>query len=112
MSGPYYILNEEKETVRVDVMQWAQWFHDKGKLRLIQVTELPDGLKVSTVFIGIDHSFGLSDSPKVFETMVFNGDDSIFCERCATYDQALAQHESAIDWANDKDCPCADCTPN
>jgi hypothetical protein len=51
-----------------------------------------DGVTVSTVWLGLDHSFG--DGPLlIFETMVFDADgDDNDCWRYTTESQALAGH--------------------
>ncbi len=51
--------------------------------------------RVSTVFLGLDHSFG-GDMPMLFETMVFFGPHSLWCARCSTWDQAEAQHQDGV----------------
>jgi len=46
---------------------------------------------VSTVFLGLDHSYG-SEGPIVFETMVFENDQSKDCFRYSTWDEAVEGH--------------------
>lgn len=57
-------------------------------------TELVSGVLVSTVFLYIDHGYGQSDKPILFETMVFSKDDSENekCTRYSTYKQAVEGH--------------------
>lgn len=52
------------------------------------------GYWVSTVFLGVDHSFGRSSRPVLFETMLFdkNG-ESLNMRRCSTWDEAVEQHK-------------------
>lgn len=54
------------------------------------------GKFLSTVWLGLDHSFGQSDRILIFETMVFpskgNWFDELF-ERYTTEEEALAGHE-------------------
>ena len=50
--------------------------------------------EVSTVWLGVDHSFGLGGPPILFETMVFPACD--VCERYATEDEARAGHELMV----------------
>lgn len=49
---------------------------------------------VSTVFLCINHNFGLGE-PLLFETMVFPNDSMIeeYVERYSTYDEAMKGHE-------------------
>lgn len=68
MTHKHYIL-ENREIKEVDLMTWARWFETGN--RRIAYTDHSDGWRVSTVFLGIDHSFG--NGPELlFETMVFN----------------------------------------
>lgn len=67
----------------------------------IALTETATGLEVSTVFLGIDHSFATpSGSPIVFETMVFNlkesGRESIAQERYCTWNDAMKGHKELV----------------
>jgi hypothetical protein len=54
-----------------------------------------DGRWVSTVWLGLDHSFG-SGPPLIFETMVFRSKDGplhdLECDRYSTEVDALAGH--------------------
>ena len=81
-----------------DVLEWAEQF-EKGEDRRVARTEVPlgDGEKaeVSTVFLGLDHSFG-EGPPLIFETMVFGGELDQECERYTTEAQALEGHERMI----------------
>jgi hypothetical protein len=52
---------------------------------------------VSTVFLGLDHSFTPGGPPILFETMVFEDGASVECWRCATFDEAEAQHAAVVD---------------
>lgn len=54
-------------------------------------------VKVSTVFLVIDHGFGDSGPPVLFETMVVvDGVWNDDCKRCCTWDEAVAQHERVV----------------
>lgn len=54
----YFILDVDKNPVPVaDVLVWANWFETAD--RLIKRTLFPERKAfISTVFLGIDHSFG------------------------------------------------------
>lgn len=53
------------------------------------------GLVVSTVFLGVDHSFG--GTPRWFETMVFRAGESLSCERYETKNEAEAGHQREVE---------------
>lgn len=53
--------------------------------------------KISTVFLGLDHSFG-SSSPVLWETMVFGGELDQEQDRCSgSREQAEAMHARMVE---------------
>jgi hypothetical protein len=103
------------EPVAVGLYEWGKWFENTPR-RLIGQEDVvgPDNKTywVSTVFLGLDHSFGPSGPPLLFETMVFerhepcvvemlgieytSDKDEVYVRRYATLAQATAGHERAI----------------
>ena len=76
----HYIL-EHGDVKEVPLLEWAEWF-EHFELRNIAQTEISENVRVSTVFLGIDHNF-LDDGPPIlFETMVFGLKEEI-CYRSA-----------------------------
>ena len=90
----FYVLDEHRNVVGTNDAELlaAMSFDDKR----VALTWLWD-LRVSTVFLGIDHNFGVSGPPLVFETMVFHGDGSadLYCARSRTWREALEEHDVA-----------------
>ena len=92
----HYILKDRKP-VKVGLSEWADWF---GKAnRHINKTKITGEINVSTVFLGIDYSFG-SDIPLLFETMIFGGEHDQYQERYATWDEAEKGHIIAVELCN------------
>ncbi len=87
-----YILDNRKAVPVSDLMTWVTWF-EKAE-RHVANTKIGD-VRVSTVFLGMDHSFG-DGPPLLFETMIFGGEHNEFQERCSTWEQAEAMHERAL----------------
>ena len=54
----------------IRMLAWAKLFEDKN-YKTIKQTTLPNKKWVSTVWLGLDHSFEESKKPLIFETMVF-----------------------------------------
>ena len=82
-----YILDGH-EPVPCDIETWGRWF--KGADRHVAETMQGD-VRVSTVFLGLDHGFG--GRRELFETMLFvNGADQ-GVERYSTWDEAEAGHK-------------------
>lgn len=88
-----YILDGHKPVVCNDSMEWGQWF--KSANRHVAKTQISDDIDVSTVFLGLDHSFG-EGSPILFETMVFGGKFDQEMERYATWDEAEQGHKNWV----------------
>lgn len=92
MTGNYILDDAGNPVAEPDMLKWARWFGEHTNDRQVARTKLPDDVTVSTVFLGLDHSF---EPGKVllFETMIFNGPlDETQC-RYETREQALAGHE-------------------
>jgi hypothetical protein len=82
-----------------DVVDWAMTFGDD---RHVAGDEI-GGAFVSTTFLGLDHNHaaiihGDADAPPIlFETMIFPTDQwDRYQTRCATWDQAINMHNSAV----------------
>lgn len=102
----FYILNDAHEPVPVaDVLEWARWLEGEGDRRHVRNTSLAGNtVWVSTIFLGVDHNhgrfFGLGDArPILFETMIFGGVHNDDQWRYATWDEAVAGHDKAVELA-------------
>lgn len=85
---------------------WARLRQDRSVQVVAQEeVDLPGGDRafVSTVWLGMDHSFGYGRQPLIFETMIFweagNYASEDYCERWTTRAQALAGHDQALEHA-------------
>lgn len=87
-----------------DMMDWATDV-EGNQLKRVAETTLPDGKWVSTVWLGLCHSFhGLtgeetSDPHLIFETMVFPSEDNLSelaQNRYATEQEALQGHAEMV----------------
>ena len=87
----YYVL-EGHAVVKTDMLTWAKQMGTTN--RRVAITEI-DGVNVSTVFLGLDHSFG-GGAPMLFETMIFGGEHDQYQKRCSTWEQAEAMHAEAV----------------
>lgn len=65
----HYILDVDNKPVEVDLIQWVNWIGNSEN-KIVKQEGVKD-LWVSTVFLGLDHSFG-GGPPILFETMIFN----------------------------------------
>ena len=91
----YYILNDSGEPVPAhDITTWGKW-HKTAK-RHVAEDHLPGGVRVSTVFLGIDHRFGMEGPPVLWETMIFGGPHGGYQERYTSKADAIAGHLEAL----------------
>jgi hypothetical protein len=93
-----YILNEQGEPVATnDLNVWARFF--ELPTRIVKQEDI-GRLKVSTVFLSMDHNFG-GGPPVLWETMVFDEGSEIAVNRCAgSREQATAMHAEMVNRVN------------
>jgi len=91
----HYILDENNQPQPVDLMTWARYFETAD--RHVANTELKNGTRVSTVFLGLDHNFTQSGRPILFETMIFGGERDQDMMRYATWSEAMCGHIDIVD---------------
>lgn len=100
MSDKYVLVGREP-VAEHDLFAWGEWFERAE--RRVAVTLLR-GVEVSTVFLGLDHSWS-GVRPLLFETMAFQQANSpaaaalvdlVGQPRCSTWAEAEAQHERAL----------------
>lgn len=90
-----YILNGHEAVPCNDLHEWGTWFQT-AKRHVGQDEPLP-GVRVSTVFLGLDHRFGSDGPPLIFETMVFGGELDQEQERYSTWEEAERGHAAMIE---------------
>lgn len=89
---------EGKTPVPASLEEWARWFEKSD--RHVATDQVGDQF-VSTVFLGLDHSFD-HGPPLLFETMILGGKNDQYQERCSTWDEAEKQHATALALAQSK----------
>ncbi len=90
----YYLLEGTTVVPAPDVLTWAQAF--ETTTRRIALTDVAEGIQVSTVFLGMNHQWG-EGPPLLFETMVFwrgGGPLDEEQDRYSTYHAAEQGHEA------------------
>lgn len=77
------------------VRMLAMWLDDE--YAVVAKTALPDGERVSTVWLGHDHGFGMTEKPMIFETAVFqDGKSTEIIERYSSEAEALDGHAKLV----------------
>lgn len=80
----------------IDTAQYTALHSDPEYKRIAY--EEANGFTVSTVWLGLDHSFSEDDPPLIFETMVFPefSYDEEACERYVTEREAMEGHINMV----------------
>lgn len=90
MSDYYELIGQTVVPVSGGVLEWARTFEAAD--RRVAHTRVLGMCHVSTIFLGLDYSWG-GGPPLLFETMVFwHGEGGYEQERCSTWLQAQEQH--------------------
>lgn len=100
-----YILDENHQPVKASTLEWARWHEDFDNRSVAQT--YTEHYHISTVFLGLDHSWSSEGPPILFETMIFaknvvsiKGGGTAGIEedmdRYATWDEALKGHEEMV----------------
>lgn len=99
----YYKLDESKNVLPSSLKEYEEFKQGEFPTAHFHVGDnwVNDSTRVSTVFIGIDHSFIPHAVPVVFETIVFKTDSVIYQRRYSTYIDAEAGHIEAVQWVKD-----------
>lgn len=73
--------------------EWARKFTYEYKR--VELTELGDGVVVSTVWLGMNHNWG-EGAPLIFETLVMGGEFDEWMDRYATEEDARRGHAEVV----------------
>ncbi len=96
----YYRLQNGIPVLCQDILEWSMWFEGNLQERIVEQTTAGD-LFVSTVFLGLDHSYSEDGPPLIYETMVFNKaidkSDDLLCQRYSTLGEAKFGHFAVLE---------------
>jgi hypothetical protein len=76
-----------------DAVAWGEWMRDEAARRV--ALDEDDSLAVSTVFLGMDHSWG-GGPPVLWETMVFRDGEEVDVQRHSSLVDAQDGHKEMV----------------
>lgn len=101
----YFTLDDDLKPVPSDGESYWDWFRSmpessgwytkKTGIGFKVADTNVDGIRVSTVYLGLDHSYGGGSGPLLWETMIFPGEG--FQERYASHDEAIERHRELVE---------------
>ena len=86
----HWMLVNGQPTPTEDREKWGVWYETSGDERRLARTVVCEGVEVSTVFLGMDHSFG------GWETLVFGGVLDGEMDRYSSRENAEAGHAAVV----------------
>ncbi len=91
----YYKLDGKVVVRCSSLLEWGEWFETAK--RHVADEEI-SGIRISTVFLGLDHNFSRKGDPLLFETMVFlpDGTGDRMC-RYFSWGEAEEGHKKMAD---------------
>jgi hypothetical protein len=91
-----YILDDQGNAVPEPKMErFYAWLAHPEK-RMIGCDDLPDDVRISTVFLGIDHNHSGRGPPVLWETMIFGGPHDGYQRRYTSRGAAFEGHNVAV----------------
>jgi len=99
-----YILKDRVPVVANNLTEYALWNSIDANRRVgddtVSIKRKSDGkredVRVSTMFLGMDHGGYMDDVPILFETMVFGGPNDQYMDRCSTWEEAEDMHKRVL----------------
>lgn len=93
-----YILDANGEPIPArNLMEWANWFEGGHNQRIVK-QEMVGDVKISTVFLSLNHNYEQDGPPILWETMTFKDGDENDQDRCSgSREQAMAMHERMVE---------------
>lgn len=92
----------DKDGIQVSLRQWARLTESDLSYRRVAYTQIIDpknvekDIHISTVWIGLDMSFGWGGPPLIFETMVFRDGEGCEMDRWSTLKEAKEGHVEMV----------------
>ena len=92
----FYLLDKDKKPYEVSLEESLKLYEDP-EMKITQQDRINDDIRVSTVFLGFNHAPLGSETPILWETMIFGGpNDQEYQERYTSYEDAVEGHKVAV----------------
>ena len=93
----FHTLDDQNRPIPSPSAEAEAFFRSNERIVGLDTT---DKVKISTVFLGLDHGF--SGTPLWFETMIFGGAHDGYQERYTTWEEAETGHQIALALTQEK----------
>jgi hypothetical protein len=96
----WYILDENNKPIPSTIVDCGKWLEKNPERKAVKQEHVGD-IFISTVFLGLDHSWQ-SDVPVLWETMIFGGEHDQYQDRYTSVEDALEGHQTALNLVNNQ----------
>lgn len=90
MRDEYILDSDGNPILESDPKKWIKWFREESNWR-VAFTEI-NGVKISTIFLGIDHNLSGNGPPLLWETCIFGGKFNNEVKRYSSLKYAIDGH--------------------
>lgn len=90
--GPHHFDRAGKP---ISITRWSELHSELDYVRVAETYR--EQVRVSTVWLGLDHSFGFGP-PRIFETAVFGPAGLFIADRYPTLRDAIKGHKREVEW--------------
>lgn len=87
-----YILSRQTSIPCISLQAWGEWM-EKANRHIGDKTKR--GVRISTVFLGLDHNFS-GNTPILFESLIFGGESDGYMQRYSTINKAREGHKQLV----------------
>lgn len=94
-TGKYVLDVRGEPRQEPDVIRWAEWY-ERAENRIVGTAQLPNGVRVSTIFLGLDYRRPGMKEPVLWETMIFGGRHDRLSFRYTSGAHAARAHAALI----------------
>jgi hypothetical protein len=98
----WYILDENNKPIRSTIVDCGEWLKKNPERKAVKQEYVGD-VRISTVFLGLDHAWPRDgDTPLLWETMIFGGEHDQYMDRYTSYEDAVEGHQTALNLVNNQ----------
>jgi len=98
----WYILDEKNIPIKTNIEGFIKWELENETKKPVKQEYIGE-VFVSTMFLGLDHSFN-GEAPLLWKTMIFGGRHDQYQTRYSSYEEAVKGHEIAVNLVINNPC--------
>ena len=89
----WYTLDKDNKPILSTIIQYVEWIEKNPERKAVKQEYVGD-VRISTVFLGLDHA--AEKAPVLWETMIFGGEHDQYMDRYTSYEDAVKGHQTVL----------------